>query len=184
MTSRSVATRGAIASTVALVTIALLAIPDGSGARRTGDARRAAAQLAAPGRVGALHIGDTVRSLHERHLIRGLRPGCELDPGQRVASLRRPLKGTAIFFHGGTRLSALIVTAGARTARGVEIGSTVKEARRAYPNAQYDPPRTVHPFFEGFIWVNRPRDARMTFTIDPESRLVSSIDVPNPAICE
>lgn len=140
--------------------------------------------LAAPGQVGELHIGDSVASLHRRRLIGRLRPGCELDPGQRVAPLRPPLRGQAVFFHGGRRLSLINVQAGARTARGVTTGTAVGAARRAYPKASYDPPGSVRPFAEGFIWVDDSEAPKMTFVIAPGNRRVEAIAIPSPSFCE
>jgi hypothetical protein len=137
-----------------------------------------------PGSVGGLKLGDTIRSLHRRKLIGVLRPGCELDPGQRFANLRPPLKGVAIFFHGGTRLSSIVVEGGAETTRGIEVGSTVRAAREAYPKAEYDPPGSNEPFAEGFLWVNRAANPRMTFLITPDSKRVLSISVPSVNFCE
>lgn len=137
-----------------------------------------------PGSVGEIELGDTINSLHRRKLIGVLRPGCELDPGQRFANLRPPLKGVAIFFHGGKRLSSIVVEGGAETASGIRVGSTVREAREAYPKADYDPPGSNEPFAEGFLWVNRASNPRMTFLITPDSKRVLSISVPSVNFCE
>ena len=137
-----------------------------------------------PGSVGGIELGDTVRSLHERKLIGGLHPGCELDPGQRFARLRPPLKGVAIFFHGGNRLSSIVVEGGAETASRIRVGSTVRDAREAYPKAEYDPPGSMEPFAEGFLWVNRASNPKMTFLIEPDSKRVISISVPSVNFCE
>jgi hypothetical protein len=141
-------------------------------------------QIVKPGQVGEIHLGDTIASLGSRKLIGGLKPGCELDPGQRVAKLKPPLKGFAIFFHHGKRLSSLAIEGGAETKKGIAVGSTAREARDAYPNAQFDPPGTSDPFVEGFLWVNRPSNPKMTFVIDAHSRRVESIDLPLPNFCE
>jgi len=141
-------------------------------------------QIVTPRGIGHLRIGTTVSSLHRHHLIRGLRPGCELDPGQRVARLRPPLKGFAIFADGKNRLSSLSITGGAETAKHIGIGSTPKEARAAYPRALYNPPGTFDPFAEGFFWINGIRHPKMTFVVDPGSNEISAIDVPAPSFCE
>jgi hypothetical protein len=137
-----------------------------------------------PGQAGDLRLGDTIASLSERKLIGGLKPGCELDPGQRVAKLKPPLKGFAIFFHGGKRLSSIVVEGGAATAKGIAVGSTAKEAKTAYPNAEYDRPGSVEPFAEGFLWVNNSRNPKMTFLIQQKSNRVLSINLPSPNFCE
>ena len=142
------------------------------------------AQVITPRGVGQLQLGATVRSLHRHHLIHGLRPGCELDPGQRVARLRSPLKGWAVFANGGHRLTSIQLTGGAETASGIGIGSTPKEARDAYPNSLYKPPGSFDPFADGFLWVNDISDPKLTFVVDPETHLVREIDVPYPNFCE
>ena len=137
-----------------------------------------------PGHVGQIQIGETIASLSARKLIGGLKPGCELDPGQRVAKLKPPLKGFAIFFHGGRRLSSLSIEGGAETAKGVRPGSTAHEARQAYPKADYDPPGSAKPFAEGFLWINNERRPKMTIVVNPGTKLVQSIDLPSPNLCE
>ncbi len=166
------------------IVVALVALLAGALAPGAGGARGRHLVLAGPGHAGPVRLGDTVRSLHRRRLIRRLRPGCELDPGQRVARLRPPLKGFAIFFHGGRRLSALNLAGGVETARGIRVGSTARAARRAYPKARYDRPGTLEPFAQGFIWVNRIRRPKMTFVIDSRSHRVSAIALPSPSFCE
>jgi hypothetical protein len=171
---------------IALLALAALAAASLAGPGTTATGRTLAPRLTIvkPGSVGEIEIGDTIRSLHRRNLIGALRPGCELDPGQRFAHLRPPLKGVAIFFHGGKRLSSIVVEGGAESAAGIRVGSTVREAREAYPKAEYDPPGSMEPFVEGFLWVNRASNPRMTFLIEPRSKLVLSISVPSVNFCE
>jgi hypothetical protein len=166
----------------ALAAVLTTAVAGGLGARVVPDVDY---PIAGPGKAGPYRLGDTVRSLHRRKLIRRLRRGCQLDPGQRVARLRRrPISGLAIFSGGGRRLTALSIDGGVETAKGIRIGSSVREARRAYARAEYDPPGSLEPFAEGFLWVNRVRNPRMTLVVDPETRRVSSIGLPAPAFCE
>jgi hypothetical protein len=140
--------------------------------------------IASPQGVDGLRLGATVKSLHRRHLIRRLRPGCELDPGQRVARLRAPLSGFAVFSHPNTRLSSLTISAGAETAKQIGIGSTPKKAQQAYPQAIYKPPGSNDPFAEGFVFVNSTSHPKMMFTVDPKTKLISQISVPAPNFCE
>jgi hypothetical protein len=156
----------------------------GSGPTASGSTPTMRLTLVKPGSVGELEVGDTIRSLHRRKLIGPLRPGCELDPGQRFARLKAPLNGVAIFFHGGKRLSSIVVEGGGETAAGIRVGSSVREAREAYPKAEYDPPGSMEPFVEGFLWVNRASNPRMTFLIAPHSNRVLSISVPSVNFCE
>jgi hypothetical protein len=137
-----------------------------------------------PNQVGQIKLGDTVASLSERGLIGGLKKGCELDPGQRVAKLKPPLKGTAFFFHGGKRLSSLGIAGGAETAKHIGVGSTIRAAKKAYPSAEYDKPGSLEPFSEGFLWVPNSRKPKMTFVIEHEHNRVIAIDLPSPNFCE
>lgn len=132
--------------------------------------------------VGPIRLGASVKSLHRRHLIGRLRPGCELDLGQRVARLRAPLRGFGIFHR--KHLTSISIDSGAETAQGIGIGSTPSEARQAYPNAEYVPPGQADPFAEGFFWVNNTSHPKFTFTVDDQSHLISGISVPSPAFCE
>jgi hypothetical protein len=133
--------------------------------------------------VDGLRLARTIDQLRALKLIGGARKGCELAPGERVAPLKAPLQGFAHFYP-GKRLSSVAVTAGAETAAGIGIGAGIGEARAAYPKAPYDPPHTVQPFPQGFIWIGGERSPKMTLVIDPGTRRVSEIAVPSPAFCE
>lgn len=134
--------------------------------------------------VGAIRLGAPARSLQSKGLIGGLRKGCELDPGQRVAPLRSPLKGWAIFGSASSGLRSVTVEAGAETARQIGIGSTAGEARKAYPKALYQAPGTADPFPVGFLWVPSPSKPKLTMTFEPDTRKVEAISVPSPSFCE
>jgi hypothetical protein len=165
---------------LAILLLVPVAVKGDAGGRAVSQA---ATLTVTPKGVGALRLGAPVSALRGKHLIGRLRPGCELDPGQRVARLRAPLQGFAVFRR-SNRLFSLQITNGAQTGRGIGIGSTPKEARQAYPKAEYDPPGTVPPFAQGFIWVNRVARPKMTFTVDPESQLIVEINVHAPNVCE
>lgn len=137
-----------------------------------------------PQGVGGLKLGTSAKALRSKGLIGGLRKGCELDPGQRVAPLRAPLKGWAIFEAGNPGLHAFTVEGGAETARHIGIGSTAAAARKAYPHAHYEAPGTVDPFPVGFLWVPNSSKPKLTMIIEPGTRLVESISVPVPNFCE
>ena len=137
-----------------------------------------------PHGIGALRLGATVKLLHRKGLIGGLRKGCELDPGQRIAPLRAPLRGWAVFESGHKGLRAFTLEGGAETARHIGIGSTEAEARKAYPDALYEAPGTVKPFSEGFLWVPNLSKPKLTMIIEPGTRQVEAISVPSPNFCE
>lgn len=137
-----------------------------------------------PHGAGGLRLGATVKALHRKGLIGGLRKGCELDAGQRIAPLRAPLQGWAVFESGHKKLSSFTIEGGAETASHIDIGSTATEARTAYPTALYQAPGTADPFAEGFLWVPNTSKPKMTFIIEPDSRQVEAISVPSPSFCE
>jgi len=169
---------------LALVAIVALAVPAAALARDSSDVTEDLSRPIVTARgVGAVHLGDTIRSLHRRHLIRYLRPGCELEAGQRVARLSR-LNGFAIFGPSSNRVRSISVRGGARTAKGVTIGSSPGLALHAYPEAEYSPPGSNPPFDIGLIWVNNRETPRMTFIVDPESNRISELSIPQPSFCE
>jgi hypothetical protein len=143
-----------------------------------------ASPIITPHGVGALRLGATAKALQAKGLIGGLRKGCELDPGQRVAPLRAPLQGWAVFEAGHNGLHGLTVEGGAETARHVGIGSTAAEARAAYPQARYEAPGTAQPFPVGFLWVPNLSKPKLTMIIEPGTRQVEAISVPSPNFCE
>jgi len=186
--SRSGTTRGLTATAAALAILALalalsLALETNQRASASPLLGKRAAIITPQG-VGQLHLGATVASLHQRHLIRALHPGCELDPGQRVARLRPPLNGFAVFANGKNRLTSILVRGGAETAKHIGTGSTPKEARAAYPKALFKPPGSIEPFAEGFLFVNNIAHPKMTFVFDSKTHLISEIDVHSPNFCE
>jgi hypothetical protein len=146
-----------------------------------GDAKPA---LITPQGIGALRLGTPAKELQQHHLIGGLHPGCELYDGQRGAALRPPYDGFAVFVDPGTRLTALAIRGGAETVKHIGIGSTVAEARNAYPLAPYDPPGTLEPFAEGFLWVGGRAHPKLILTIGPKSRRVWQIEVSSVGACE
>ena len=134
--------------------------------------------------VGAVRLGATPAALRQKGLIGSLRKGCELDPGQRVAPLRAPLRGWATFGSSGRGLTQLTIEGGGETARHIAIGSSASEARAAYPDALYQAPGTADPFAQGFLWIPSLTHPKMTFVVEPGSRKVEAIAVPAPAFCE
>lgn len=171
----------------ALIAIgALLSIPSPCTAGASGFAGRPVTTdtpTITPRGVGALRLGATVRTLHRKRLIGGLRPGCELDVGQRAAPLRAPLQGWAIFTN-GRRLSSISIEGGAETKRHIGIGATAAEARSAYPEGEWSSPSEMYPIPIGVLWLNRNSHTKLSFVVDPDTYRVESIAIPAPNICE
>jgi hypothetical protein len=137
-----------------------------------------------PQGVGRLRLGATVGSLRRRHLIGGLRKGCELYAGQRVAPLRSPLSGWATFEGGGRTLAAISIEGGAETASGIGAGSTAAEARAAYPAGEWLSPRRMYPLPVGLLWVDGSAHPKFGILVDPETHRVEDISIPSPNFCE
>jgi hypothetical protein len=137
-----------------------------------------------PKGVGGVKIGATLQELQGKGLVGGARKGCELSPGERVAPLRAPLKGFAVFYPKNRVISVSVTGGPAKTAARIGIGAPVGEARQAYPGAVYDAPPPRAPIQVGFIWIGGRMHPKMTLVIDPDTHRVSEISVPFPNICE
>jgi hypothetical protein len=134
--------------------------------------------------VGQVRIGSTLERLQELKLVGGARKGCELSPGERVAPLKPPLEGFAVFYP-KNRVISVGATGGAITKAGVTIGTSAAKAQRAYPAAPYDPPPGPRaPFEVGFLWIGGRIHPRMTLIVDSKTHKVTEIAVPFPNICE
>ena len=166
-----------------LGSLALLALLVMVGAQTTA-ARTIALPVITSKGVGGVRLGQTAQHLRGANRIGPLRDGCELDPGQRIANLSKPLHGFVVFSHPRNRVASITIVAGtAQTSAGIGIGSRLSEARATYPTAQYTKPgETV--FGSGFLWIHNERDPKITFTINPKTQIVSEVSVPAPAFCE
>ena len=108
----------------------------------------AAAGLSAPARVtldgvGGARPGMSVAAVSAEWGV-PLRPNYEVRPTCGTASIERPgIVGQAIFMPRG-RFGAVFFRRGAVTGRGIRIGSTLAELRRAYPNLSSRPDRYIH----------------------------------------
>jgi hypothetical protein len=73
-----------------------------------------------------------------------LRPSYEVRPGCGTARIARPgVVGQAIFMPRG-RFGAVFFRKGAVTGKGIRIGSTLAQLRRAYPKLSSRPDRYIH----------------------------------------
>ena len=137
--------------------------------------------------VGRLRLGRPLAAIRADHLVGRVSAGCELaSPRPVVAKLVAPLKGFATFSGTGPakRLVSLSVTGGARTTRGVTVGTTAARVRRAYPRARVEHSPAPNPLQFDAIVVTRADQDRIWFMLDRKDGRVQSIDVPGPEFCE
>ncbi|MEA2139867.1 MAG: hypothetical protein QOG56_3017, partial [Solirubrobacteraceae bacterium] len=134
--------------------------------------------------VGAVKLGATYTSLRAAGLVGRIGPGCELaGPQARAASLRAPLRGTVDFTQTSPRKVAAITIRRGATARGVGIGASGAQVRRAYPKAIADH-GTEAVFGITLLKVPRSGGGRIDFALDKTTKRVTLIAVPRLTFCE
>jgi hypothetical protein len=136
--------------------------------------------------VGGVALGRSYEFLRAENLVGVAREGCPLTgTEQKTAALRDPLKGTATFEQRGSDLELIAITVrgGARTARGIGVGSTARHALRLYRGARRNKaPRSV--FGVDLIQV-RFRDRRaFSFVVNARTHRIRQIDVPTTTFCD
>lgn len=139
---------------------------------------------AGPNGIGAVKIGATAKSLQNKGLIGNLSKGCPLVPGQRTASLSRPLRGSVTFAPGESRVSNISSTIGWETGAGVHPGMSVQKALKAYPKHTYISAKNNPTFGLGFLYVPTRKNAKMAFIVDPTKQAVVQIAIPTILLCE
>src|SRR3954454_9113522 len=134
--------------------------------------------------VGKVKLGDTYQSLRSRRLVEKIRPGCELGgPNTRSARLKKPLLGSVDFTLKARRKVTDIQIEGGAKARGVGVGSTIKQIKAKFPKA-----KVSHTLDDtvGLTLVRIPKDGggKMTFGVSTQSHQTVVIGVPRVAICD
>jgi hypothetical protein len=169
-----------IASTAALglaggVAVAMADVSDHPGAQ----------PITASG-VGEVELGTTYRTLHRHELVGKLRHGCELGgPNTRAAKLRRPLRGVVDFTLNNPRRATDITVTKGGAARGVGIGDSIKDIKKAFEHAKVDH-STDHTFGITLVRVQKKHSSktRFTFGVSTKSHHVRMIGIPFIAICD
>ena len=169
-----------VAPATALV---LLAIVASSGAA-PGQGSQTVAKIS-PERVDGVHLGDTHRDLRERGKVGPIEPGCELGgPNTRSARLRAPLRGFVTYtLRNPRRVTSITVRGGAR-ARGVGIGSTIRQIRARFPNAEVE--RDTEEVFRLTLVMTpeRRNGDRIMFGVSTRTKRTTVIGVPGIGFCE
>lgn len=136
--------------------------------------------------VGGLALGRSYEFLRAQRLVGKARAGCPLAPTeQKTARLRSPLKGFATFAQrpGDLELIGITVTGGARTARGIGVGSTARQALRLYPSARRNT-ATRGTFGVDLIQVHVRRRKAFSFVVRASTSRITQIDVPITRFCD
>jgi hypothetical protein len=135
----------------------------------------AAAGLSTPARVtldgvGGARPGMSVAAVSARWDM-PLRPNYEVRPTCGTASIERPgIAGQAIFMPRG-RFGAVFFRKGAVTGRGIRIGSTLAQLRRAYPKLSSRPDRYIHGGRNYFLRRARAPHWELRVDVSPEKRV-------------
>jgi hypothetical protein len=135
----------------------------------------AAAGLSTPARVtldgvGGALPGMNVAAVSAEWGVR-LRPNYEVRPTCGAASIERSgIVGQAIFMPRG-RFGAVFFRKGAVTGRGIRIGSTLAELRRAYPKLSSRPDRYIHGGRNYFLRRARAPHWELRVDVSPEKRV-------------
>jgi hypothetical protein len=135
----------------------------------------AAAGLITPARVtldgvGGAHPGMKVAAVSAAWGVH-LRPSYEVRPTCGTASIKRSgIKGEAIFMPRG-RFGAVFFRSGAVTGRGIRIGSTLAQLRRAYPRLSSRPDRYIHGGRNYFLRRARAPHWELRVDVSPEKRV-------------
>jgi hypothetical protein len=100
-----------------------------------------------------------------------IRPSYEVRPGCGTARIARPgIVGQAIFMPRG-RFGAVFFRKGAVTGKGIRIGSTLAQLRRAYPKLSSRPDRYIHGGRNYFLRRARAPHWELRMDVGPGKRV-------------
>jgi hypothetical protein len=136
--------------------------------------------------VGAVELGATHRSLHERGLVGKLHHGCELGgPSTRSANLKGPLEGSVDYTQNNPRRAVNITLTEGGAAHGVGIGDSIKDIKQEFPRAKVNH-GTDRTFRLTLVSIPKKHSnkTRYTFGVSTKSHHVKVIGIPFVAICD
>src|SRR3954447_19399280 len=134
--------------------------------------------------AGAVHVGDSYKSLRARGLIGKIGPGCELGgPNTRSAPLKGTPKGFVNFtLHSPRKVTDITVRGGAK-ARGVGIGAKIPAIKAAFPKAKVDH-STDGTFELTLVRVPKSGGGKLMFGVSTKTHRTTLIGIPSIGFCE
>jgi hypothetical protein len=135
----------------------------------------AAAGLSTPARVTLDGVGGARPGMNVAAVSAAwglpLRPNYEVRPTCGTANIERQgIRGEAIFMPRG-RFGAVFFRKGAVTGRGIRIGSTLAQLRRAYPKLTSRPDRYIHGGRSYFVRRARAPHWELRLDVSPQKRV-------------
>jgi hypothetical protein len=171
---------------VASTAIVGLAFGVAAAVADTSDTDHPGAQRITADGVGAVELGATHRSLHERGLVGKLHHGCELGgPSTRQAKLKGALEGIVDYTLNNPRRAANITLTEGGAAHGVGIGDSIKDIKQEFPRAKVNH-GTDRTFRLTLVTIPKKHSnkTRYTFGVSTKSHHVKVIGIPFVAICD
>jgi hypothetical protein len=161
----------------------------GLGAAATGTAAAPAessheSAIISPSGVDGVKLGARYSTLRKHHKIGKIRKGCNLGgPNTRSARLLSPLKGSVDFTLTARRYVANITVTGGAESRGVGIGATIAQIKRAFPKAKSDH-STDKTFGVTLVKIPKGHGGRLQFAVSTKTEKTVEIGIPFIAFCE
>ena len=144
----------------------------------------ASAPKITPTGAGGVKLGATYKELRAAGRVGRIRAGCEAGgPNTRGATLKAPLEGSVDFTQTSPRKVTNISIRGGAKARGVGVGGTIAQIKKAYPKAKVDH-GTDETFAVTLVKIPKSGGGRLQFAVSTETHKVVLIGVPFVAFCE